>query len=448
MQRSRSHFCLGAGVLAVFLLRMSLAPVLAAASEHPRQIGSGENAIAVINAAAPGEILLLSPGRYQGGTITRGGITIRRTGEGKAVFCRGVKLQADGVLLDGLTWEDLSGTNLEICGRDNVVRNCEFRRFGQQQPAKAIWIRETGDYGGNRVEDCLFEDWGGTTYHSSCIKIGQTGFPNAHQGTIVRGNTLRRGSVGGNKLAIQPFCPTLIENNTIHDCEDGVETKGSRMIVRNNTIFRCFGVEAMSNRSGLDNLLEGNLLYDCPRYAWQIWTGRRNVWRNNVVVGCGQIAIIKGGDTAAHIAADDLLINNTFVNNRRGISWDLKQFPPQRIRFFNNLFVGNGSAAIEPLGKGLYQEDYNLYFGYRAPTPLGTHSIDGKNPLFIDMERRDFHLLPSNAAINAGLGAGRDVPAFDRDGTRRPQGLGVDMGAYEWRAQSDGADRVPNGRRP
>lgn len=56
MQRSRSHFCLGAGVLAVFLLRMSLAPVLAAASEHPRQIGSGENAIAVINAAAPPNI--------------------------------------------------------------------------------------------------------------------------------------------------------------------------------------------------------------------------------------------------------------------------------------------------------------------------------------------------------------------------------------------------------
>ncbi len=36
----------------------------------------------------------------------------------------------------------------------------------------------------------LLEDWGGTDYHSSCIKIGQSGSQSAFQGTVVRGNTV------------------------------------------------------------------------------------------------------------------------------------------------------------------------------------------------------------------------------------------------------------------
>ena len=396
-----------------------------------RRVHPGQDLIAAINAASPGHTLAVAPGEYPGGTIRRSGVTVHGGGDGMVCVTGTIDLRADRVVLDGLTWEDRNGQCLEIRGRGNVVRRCVFRRFGKRGASKGIWIREDGDHGRNTIEDCLFEDWGGTAYHRSCIKIGQQGHSNAFCGTVVRRNTFRHGAVGGNNPAIQPFCPSLIEANTIHDCEDGIEVKGSHMVVRNNTVYRCHGGEAMSNRSGSHNLFEGNLLTDIPTYAWQIWTGRANVWRNNVVARCGRIAHIKGGNRPSQRAEDALLINNTFVGNHRGVSWHNRTCPPRNVRFVNNIFVGTGSSAIEPAGDGLYAEDYNLFFRFTSPKQPGQHSIVGKDPQFVDAAARDYHLLPTSPARDAGLSTGLDVPSHDRNGVPRPCGKAVDIGACE-----------------
>ena len=391
----------------------------------------GQDLIAAINAAAPGHTLLVAPGEYPGGTIRRSGVTVKGGADGQVRITGRIDLRANRVALEGLTWEDVNGQSLEIRGRCNTVRRCVFRRFGKRGASKAIWVREDGDHGLNTVEDCLFEDWGGTAYHNSCIKVGQRGHGNAFCGTVIRRNVFRHGAVGGNNPAIQPFCPSLIEGNVIHDCEDGIEVKGSHMVVRNNTVYRCHGGEAMSNRSGSHNLFEGNLLYDIPTYAWQIWTGRANVWRNNVVARCGRIAHIKGGNSPRARAEDVLLINNTFVGNNRGISWHSRTCPPKGVRFVNNIFVGDGTSAIEPAGDGLYTEDHSLFFRFAPPKRPGPHSIVGKDPHFVDPAARDYRLRPTSPARDAGLSTGLGLPRRDKDGAPRPRGERVDIGAYE-----------------
>jgi hypothetical protein len=50
--------------------------------------------------------------------------------------------------------------------------------------------------------------------------------------------------------------------------------------------------------------------------------------------------------------------------------------------------------------------------------------------LFVDESIGDFHLLASSPALDAGTAIG--APATDIEGNARPQGLGVDMGAYEF----------------
>jgi parallel beta-helix repeat protein len=50
--------------------------------------------------------------------------------------------------------------------------------------------------------------------------------------------------------------------------------------------------------------------------------------------------------------------------------------------------------------------------------------------LFVDVERFDLHLLPDAAAVDAGSSV--DAPELDRDRIARPQGDGIDIGAYEW----------------
>lgn len=417
---------------AVACLLALAAPAIGATVE----VSAEQDLINVANKARPGDILRVEEGEYSGGVLEGRDVTI--LGQG-SVHLRGrVTLTGGGVVLHGLTWKDQDSQLLDIRSARNTVRKCVFRRFGRAGPSKAIWIRESGDYSHNTIEDCLFEDWGGTTYHSSCIKIGQHTNRDAHRGTVVRNCVFRRGAVGGNSPAIQPFCPSLIEGNVIHDCEDGIETKGSNMVVRNNVVYRCSGGEAMSNRSGSNNLFEGNLLYDIPTYAWQIWTGGNNVWRNNVVVSCGRIAHIKGGSTSSGRAADVLLINNTFVNNERGISWHNREFAPVGVRVVNNIFVGRGTRpVIESPRQGdsvaEYTEDYNLVDGYSPPAgrACGPHTIMGKAPLFTDPGERDFRLLRGSPGTDAGLTDPALVPATDRAGTPRPQGSGVDMGAFE-----------------
>ncbi len=419
------------------LVIMAFVLVASADAEPSRPavyVDAGDNLLEAIRRAPRETLIVVRPGDYAGGTIRSDGVAIQSEEQGTVRITSPVRLRASNVTLEGLLWENMDGHLIEVYGRANQIRKCTFRGFGKKKPSKAIWIRETGDHGDNVIEDCLFEDWGGLSYHSSAVKISQQGHGDAFSGTIVRRNTIRNFAVGGNNPGIQPFAPSLIENNVIHDGEDGVEVKGSRMVVRGNTVYNMRGSEAMSNRSGSDNLFEANTLYNIHTYAWQIWTGGRNVWRNNVVHGCNRIAHIKGGDSRDAAAVDVLLINNTFYQNDRGVSWDLKRFPPRDVRFYNNIFVGDGSSEIESAGDGLYKEDSNLFYQFDAPRLPGSRSIVGANPEFTSPEENDFRLRRSSPARDAGASF-KESPTTDKDGRPRPQGATIDMGAYEFSSE-------------
>jgi hypothetical protein len=56
--------------------------------------------------------------------------------------------------------------------------------------------------------------------------------------------------------------------------------------------------------------------------------------------------------------------------------------------------------------------------------------IEDPAALFVDAEHFDLHLLPGAAAVDAG--SSLDAPQLDRDRIPRPQGKGIDIGAYEW----------------
>lgn len=372
-------------------------PLLLAAADI--QVGPTNDWMAIVNAASPGDIIHLAPGAYRPGRIKANGITLLGNTNGTVRMTGGLALEAQFVTLDGLTWDHVSGNQIGIVGRSNLIRRCTFSGFAKRSAAKGIYIYP-GDFGGNIIEDCLFEDWGRKTDSSSCIKVGQYTARDAHRGTIIRRNVFRHGAVGGNSTAIQLFCPTLVENNLIHDVEDGMEIKGSGMVIRSNTVFRCLGGEAMSNRSGSNNLFENNLLYDIPAYAWQVYRGTNCVWRNNTMVNCGQIAQFKGAaysNASIFIpgppdAYELLFVSNTFVNCRRGFSWYNKRSFPPTVKIQNNIFASfspGGPSILEtpPLDSGFLPavlEDANWIFGGRPPTRQkpGPRTRLGINPDF------------------------------------------------------------------
>jgi len=54
----------------------------------------------------------------------------------------------------------------------------------------------------------------------------------------------------------------------------------------------------------------------------------------------------------------------------------------------------------------------------------------GTDPKFVDASSGDYHLQSTSPAIDAGTNTG--APDNDLDGVSRPQGVGVDIGAYEY----------------
>jgi MYXO-CTERM domain-containing protein len=59
-----------------------------------------------------------------------------------------------------------------------------------------------------------------------------------------------------------------------------------------------------------------------------------------------------------------------------------------------------------------------------------TFSMDETAEFFVDFNNSDLHLREAAAAVDTGTTTG--APELDRDLIPRPQGDGVDVGAYEW----------------
>jgi predicted outer membrane repeat protein len=96
-----------------------------------------------------------------------------------------------------------------------------------------------------------------------------------------------------------------------------------------------------------------------------------------------------------------------------------------------NTIIASHTIAISNTGGTVY-EDYNLFFSTVTDTigvTSGGHSLVG-DPKFVAPSNGNYHLQFGSAAIDHGVDAGVYT---DLDGNPRPVGLGLDIGAYEYR---------------
>ncbi len=113
----------------------------------------------------------------------------------------------------------------------------------------------------------------------------------------------------------------------------------------------------------------------------------------------------------------------------------------------NNIFYRNAQTLERGACQGVvfvnagggHRICRNLFFAVERTAwsrpPAGCRieeNLKGKDPLFVDANRGDFRLRAGSPAIEAGVTEG--APKTDREGRSRPQGAGVDLGAYEFQA--------------
>ena len=116
-------------------------------------------------------------------------------------------------------------------------------------------------------------------------------------------------------------------------------------------------------------------------------------------------------------------INSVITNNQAGTLGGGLYNPANELTFLRNCIVwGNLPNAYE--GASALINNSDIEGGY-----AGAGNIDA-DPLFADPANADYSLMNGSPCIDTGDAAG--APQTDIDGVSRPQGPGVDMGAYEF----------------
>lgn len=129
------------------------------------------------------------------------------------------------------------------------------------------------------------------------------------------------------------------------------------------------------------------------------------------------------GGAIVNLSSEMSAVNCTFSGNKAKIGGGAVFNNDASPSFLNCILWGDGPDEFSSVSSSVR---------VRFSTVQGGASGDGNtrsDPRFRDTETDDYRLLPDSPAIDQGSGNG--APEADILGVARPQGTGVDMGAYE-----------------
>ena len=182
-------------------------------------------------------------------------------------------------------------------------------------------------------------------------------------------------------------------------------------------------------------LIEQNRVHDNGAKGFSLISMERSTVQNNLVYNNGTRGVGAGGlhltdePDCGKPSRGNLVVNNTLVEPRlAGIR--LTDGATQNT-LFNNLLVGD-RAIVDEVGGNTIDGQSNLV----------RNSTVG---LFVNPSSGDYHLSASSSAVDAGANAyaGQQAPAVDFEGTRRPQGAALDVGADEVGGTTTPSDTQP-----
>ena len=253
------------------------------------------------------------------------------------------------------------------------------------------------------------------------------------------------GGMGAGQADYVTIENNLIYNNSFHtifgtsgisiyQSWDYDRAPGYHTVVRNN---RCFGNRLFVNVYTACDITDGNgIIIDDNRNTQNNSTlgpyQSRTLVANNVCVNNG------GSGIHAYSSDHVDIVNNTAYFNSQSpecTGGEIYTNDCDDVLIQNNILVatpdnGINSGVNTPAARTT--TTHNLHFGGNAETVPGTATVRA-DPRFVnptlDWRTADFRLQATSPALDAGLAAG--APATDYAGQPRPQGAGVDLGAFE-----------------
>lgn len=204
-----------------------------------------------------------------------------------------------------------------------------------------------------------------------------------------------------------------------------------RMIIRRNVIYgsknvlpcACSGFTQVTDGNGI---IINDLRNTQGNTPFGAYTGRTFI-ANNVLYN-------NGGRGINIFSSDHVdIINNTSYQNSTHPEvedGEIATINASDVRVYNNILW---ARADRPVNTSLSADgvvfDYNLIYGGTEFESEQRNNLLNINPQFVDVTSHNFQLQDASHGIDAATTA--IAPPDDIVGTRRPQGDGIDIGAYE-----------------
>lgn len=286
------------------------------------------------------------------------------------------------------------------------------------------------------------------------------GIRGLHRSTIqVVGNTFK-GS-GYSWAAVDTHGNNILIEGNICDIEgNSVGTQGhcyyishgDSIVVRNNIAkgMAGYGIHVFDQRRSEDPqnferiikniLIEGNMVSDSRQRAGIIIAAYDHAKIENAVIRNNIAFNNASGGIVIRSESKKIHVYNNTVFNNGGFAISIN-YGGVKNASVDGLYIKNNILVINAKGDSSHVKnstndtniilENNLYWpGPPRLTNVSDLSPHTGNPLFKSPDNNDFHLQADSAAIDKGLALSEVL--MDKDGMGRPQGLGYDIGAYEF----------------
>ena len=362
------------------------------------------------DSVAAGDTVIVRSGNYAGFHLTRDGTAASpitfRADAGVLINARN-SVTPDGINLEGADYVTIEGFTVNGMPRAGIrsVINHHATIRNNRTDANGVWGIFTGFSADVRIEGNVttrsVQEHGIYVSNSADRPTirGNTSWGNYGNGIHMNGDV----SLGGDGI----ISGALVENNVIYDNGrgggSGINADGVQ-----NSVFQ-------------NNLLYGNHASGMSLYRIDGGGGSSgNLVVNNTIIGAADSRWALNINTGS--------VNNTVLNN--------VLYTHHSVR---------GSITISPDSLAGFTSDYNVVMNrfttndgmsvislaqWRSATGQDMHSIiAAPDQLFVNAGANDYHLSATSPALDAGTAL--RAPSRDLEGTARPSGGGIDIGAYE-----------------
>ena len=299
------------------------------------------------------------------------------------------QFNGNGITLDGRNAVNLHCHHIEL--RDNIIHDCTGGGISGLQ-TDYVTVDNNTVY-----RNCFY-----TVYGASGISFLNNWNFDSHAGNappiIIRNNRSY-----GNQLFVR------WKNGATNTCKT---YDGNGIILDNNTATK----NALGGYTGRF-LIENNLTFQNGGRGINInYTDNATIINNTTY----QNGVTDAVNSPATGEVTDDIQSEFIAQNSSGIS------------VYNNIFYGRPGEKTIEINFSTVSHGNNLIFEGTGPNPFtGNQNITGQDPLYTDAANGNFQLQANSPAINMGSSVPGQFAATDILGVARPQGTGIDIGAYE-----------------